>query len=63
MVRGRHEKERFMNFMLYSIAAMALTLVGYLAFDFYNEQLKTRLTPVRAAKKDSSRRRRRHQAL
>ena len=63
MVRGRREKQKIMNFMLYSIAALALPLVGYLAFDFYNEQLKTRLAPVRAAKKDSSRRRRRHQAL
>jgi hypothetical protein len=37
--------------MLYAIAALSLTVVGYLGFDFYNEQLKARMVPVRAARK------------
>ena len=63
MVRGRPGKYIIMNIMLYSIAALSLMVVGYLAVDFYNEQLKTLLIPVRPARKDSARRRRRNRAL
>ncbi|MGD0615445.1 MAG: hypothetical protein ABSA69_08420 [Verrucomicrobiota bacterium] len=37
--------------VLYPIVALSLTFVGYLGFDFYNEQLKARMVPVRAARK------------
>ena len=34
--------------MLYAIAALSLSFVGYLGYDFYNEQIKARMVPVRA---------------
>ena len=36
--------------ILYAMAAVALTLVGYLAHDFYNEQLRERMIPIRSGK-------------
>jgi hypothetical protein len=46
-------------FMLYSLAALAASVIAYLAVDFYNEQLKTLLVPVRAQRSRRSRRARR----
>jgi len=44
--------------MMYAIAALSLTVVGYLGFDFYNEQLKARMIPVRATSRRRSHSRR-----
>jgi hypothetical protein len=46
--------------LLYAMAAGALMFVAYLAHDFYNEQLRTRMIPLRndqnsAAQKDDPR--------
>ena len=41
--------------MLYAIAALSLTVVGYLGYDFYNEQLKARFVPARAVRKSHNR--------
>ncbi len=45
--------------LLYVIAVLALGMIGYLACDFYNEQLRERMIPLRAEIKRALRRVRR----
>ena len=45
--------------LLYVMAAMALGVVGYLAHDFYDEQLRARLIPARSDRKNKAQNRRR----
>jgi hypothetical protein len=46
--------------MIYAIVAVSLVFVGYLAHDFYQEQLRPLLIPVRANRKNAARRVRRN---
>ena len=48
--------------MIYAIAALSLSFVAYLALDFYYEQVRTRLVPVRSNRRSSARSERRNQA-
>jgi hypothetical protein len=46
--------------LIYVIAVMALAMVAYLACDFYNEQLRERLAPLRSVRKNPAYREHRH---
>jgi len=46
--------------MMYAIAALSLMVVSYLLHDFYQEQLRPLLIPVRADRKNAPRRVRRN---
>ena len=47
--------------MIYAIVAVSLVFVSCLAHDFYQEQLRPLLIPVRASRKNAVRKARRNQ--
>ena len=51
-------REDRINVMLYALAVLSLSFMAYLALDFYNEQIRTRLVPVRSQRKSPNQRRR-----
>ena len=61
--KGLPRKIKIMIYaMIYAIAALSLSFVAYLALDFYYEQVRTRLVPVRSNRRSSARSERRNQA-
>jgi len=48
--------------MIYALAALSLMFVSYLVHDFYHEQLRAVLIPVRSNRKSADRQARRNRA-